>query len=69
MMTHQEASQAFAGILSLDGLLGNVGLGCSVSVATRENYVVAMSEVVPLQPLGISAGSQCKSTPVLCSDT
>ena len=30
-MSHKEASQAFGGLLALDGVLGNVGLGCSVS--------------------------------------
>lgn len=31
-MKHDDASKAFSGLLSLDGLLGNVGLGCSVSL-------------------------------------
>ena len=29
-LTHSEASKAFGGLLALDGILGNVGLGCSV---------------------------------------
>jgi len=31
VMKHDDASKAFSGLLSLDGLLGNIGLGCSVS--------------------------------------
>ena len=29
-MTHKEAQKEFGGLLALDGLIGNIGLNCSV---------------------------------------
>ncbi|KAK9898012.1 hypothetical protein P389DRAFT_64643 [Cystobasidium minutum MCA 4210] len=48
LLSKNEASKAFGGLLAIPNLVGNLGLGCT--------------------PIGISAGSQCKSTPVLCSE-
>ena len=65
-MSRSEAKKEFAGLLGLDGLVGNLGLNCNVSLRIVV-YAGRMLIGLPLQPIGISAISSCKSTPVCCS--
>lgn len=75
LLSKNEATKSLGGLLNLPvSALGNVGLSCTVSSlvifkrSIRPTLTSSPCVYRPLeQPLLISALSQCKSTPVCCS--
>lgn len=67
LLSKNEASKAFGGILAIPDVVGNLGLGCTVS-SGPDGYWCTALDAIQLQPIGVSLGSQCKSTPVICSE-
>lgn len=68
LLSNNEASKAFGGILAIPDLVGNLGLGCTVSFWTLARSPRMWLTLHATQPIGLSLGSQCKSTPVICSE-
>jgi len=74
LLSNNEATQSLGGLLNVPiSALGNVGLSCSVSRGSLSLIIRGVSThgttalYCLLQPLLVSAISQCKSTPVCCS--